>query len=206
MSQHENQEAVKRNRVEDILQAACRVIRKQGLHKARIADIASEAGTSYGLIYHYFKSKDELFDAILKVWWDGFYARLDELDRLEAPVEEKLRGVAEYFLDQYEQRPDLVHIFIAEISRSTHNLTPARMLTFKQMMARTESYIASAQKSHTVRNDIKARYLNYFFLGALEGFISTMVYENQSLKGRGQKNRIVGSLLELFFEGARADE
>ena len=67
-------------------------------------------------------------------------------------------------------------------------------------MDRTEKIIAQAQAKKALRADVKARYLTYFFLGALESFVSAMVLENQPLKGSGQKDRIErgthGSLLE----------
>ena len=51
----------KKNKVEAIFEAACRVIREKGYHQARMADIAREAGISYGLVYHYYNSKSDLF-------------------------------------------------------------------------------------------------------------------------------------------------
>ena len=52
-----------------IFDAACRVIRDKGFHQARMADIAREAGISYGLVYHYFGSKAELFEALVEEWF-----------------------------------------------------------------------------------------------------------------------------------------
>ena len=41
-----------------ILDAAVRVFARQGFHASRVADIADEAGVGYGLVYHYFGTKD----------------------------------------------------------------------------------------------------------------------------------------------------
>jgi len=106
-----------------IFDAACSVIRDKGFHQARITDIAQAAGISYGLVYHYFKSKTDLFDAILKEWWGGLFATMDLCDAEDLDVREKLSAIINYFLDMYEKRPDMVHIFITEISRSSANLT-----------------------------------------------------------------------------------
>ena len=43
-----------------ILDAAVRVFARQGFHTCRVSDIADEAGVAYGLVYHYFGSKDEV--------------------------------------------------------------------------------------------------------------------------------------------------
>nr|HPM77842.1 helix-turn-helix domain-containing protein [bacterium] len=48
--------SIKQQREAEILAAACRVFRRQGLHHTRMADIAREAQISYGLVYHYYKN------------------------------------------------------------------------------------------------------------------------------------------------------
>lgn len=186
-----------------IFDAACRVIREKGFHQARITDIAQAASISYGLVYHYFKSKADLFDAILNEWWTGLFSMMDKCDEESATVEKKLGAIVAYFLDQYEKRPDLVHIFVTEISRSSANLTPERVKWFRIFMTRVEDIISAAQKQMTLRTDVNATYLTYIFLGSLESFISIMVLEKRPLRGRAQKQRIATGLLEVFLNGAR---
>ena len=43
-----------------ILDAAVRVFARQGFHTCRVSDIADEAGVAYGLVYHYFQSKEQV--------------------------------------------------------------------------------------------------------------------------------------------------
>lgn len=187
-----------------IFDAACSVIRDRGFHQARITDIARQAGISYGLVYHYFGSKSDLFDAIINEWWTGLFSMMEECFAQESSVESKLASILDYFLAQYEERPELVHIFITEISRSAANLTPERLEFFKLFFDKTERIMAQGQSAGILRTDMKARYLTYIFVGALEGFVSAMVLANQPLKGRNHKKRVSGSLLEVFFNGARA--
>ena len=60
-----------------IFEAACTVIRSRGFHQSRITDIAQQAGISYGLVYHYFRSKAALFDAIFNEWWKGLFSMMN---------------------------------------------------------------------------------------------------------------------------------
>ncbi|MDQ1285979.1 MAG: hypothetical protein QG663_1405 [Thermodesulfobacteriota bacterium] len=186
-----------------ILDAACRVFREKGFHQARITDIAQAAGISYGLVYHYFKSKSDLFDAILKEWWTGLFNLMEKWDNGETSVEDQLAALVAYFLEQYQKKPDLVHIFITEISRSAANLTPARLHWFKMFLSSTEKIMSVGQANKILRTDIKARYLTYIFLGAIESFVSAMVLENQPLRSKAQKLRIAVGLLQVFMNGAR---
>ncbi len=193
----------RKHREEAIFQAALRVIKSKGLHKARMADIAAEAGTSYGLVYHYFASKDDLFDAIQQRWWGGLFELMKDLSSAPLSVAEKLGKIIDYFLGTYYQNPELANIFITEISRSTTNLTPDRLAHFKNFMEMTQEVIKEGQKQGILRTDFPSRYLTYIFLGSLETFISAMVLVDQRFKDIEQKKRVGEAILEVFLNGAR---
>lgn len=50
---------------EQILQAACRLIHRQGFHNTSLDQILRESGVGKGNFYYHFKSKDELGHAVL---------------------------------------------------------------------------------------------------------------------------------------------
>jgi AcrR family transcriptional regulator len=50
-------------RVADILQAACRVVVRDGAHGLRMAEVAREAGVSKALLHYYFSTRQELVRA-----------------------------------------------------------------------------------------------------------------------------------------------
>src|SRR6266566_2632351 len=52
-----------------ILDAAVRVFARKGYHASRVGDIAEEAGVAHGLLYHYFRSKEELLETIFRETW-----------------------------------------------------------------------------------------------------------------------------------------
>ena len=58
------------DRRRQILDAAVRVFARQGFHTCRVSDIADEAGVAYGLVYHYFDSKDEVLNTLFEERWD----------------------------------------------------------------------------------------------------------------------------------------
>ena len=49
---------------EAILQAMLELVAERGFHDAPMSLVAQRAGTSAGIIYHYFPSKDELIRAL----------------------------------------------------------------------------------------------------------------------------------------------
>ena len=197
---------IKKDKESAIFKAALKIVKQKGFHKARISDIAKEASISYGLVYHYFKNKEELFDAILNRWWDGLFQLMADIANAKFHVHKKLSSIIYHFLDTYQSEPELVNIFITEISRSTTNLTSNRLEHFKKFMFLTEEVIEEGQKNKAFRSDFKARYLTYIFLGALETFVSAMVLADQRIKDDTQKERIAESILEVFLNGAKSQE
>src|SRR5665811_1996691 len=77
-----------------ILDAAVRVFARQGFHSTRVSDIADEAGVAYGLVYHYFRSKDEVLNELFSERWSLLLAAIEETDGSAAAPRDKLAAVA----------------------------------------------------------------------------------------------------------------
>jgi AcrR family transcriptional regulator len=77
-----------KDRHQEILEAAARVITDRGLAETRISDIAERCGVSPGLILYYFESKDRLLVEALTHANDKYYlAQARELRRLSTARE-----------------------------------------------------------------------------------------------------------------------
>ena len=87
--------AVDKRRI--ILDAAVRVFARQGFHTCRVSDIADEAGVAYGLVYHYFQSKDEVLDTLFLERWEVMLAAIDEIDAQPLSARAKLEAIARSF-------------------------------------------------------------------------------------------------------------
>ena len=80
-----------KDRRQEILDAAARVITERGLAETRISDIAERAGVSPGLILYYFESKDRLLSEALTFANDQFYLRMSREIRRIPSAREQLR-------------------------------------------------------------------------------------------------------------------
>src|SRR5213075_154673 len=69
-----------------ILDAAVRVFARQGFHTCRVSDIADEAGVAYGLVYHYFQSKDEVLDTLFLERWGLMVDAIASIDARDIPA------------------------------------------------------------------------------------------------------------------------
>jgi TetR/AcrR family fatty acid metabolism transcriptional regulator len=93
-----------------ILDAAVVVFAKRGFHACRVSDIADEANVAYGLVYHYFRSKDEVLDTLFLDRWNVLLDVISEIDRQRIPVREKLHAIAGFIVDSYRRDPLIAEI------------------------------------------------------------------------------------------------
>lgn len=75
-----------------ILAAAATVFADRGFERARIDDVAAAAGVSKGTVYWYFRSKDEIFYALLDDFYAGAHRDLVALRDESGTVAERVRG------------------------------------------------------------------------------------------------------------------
>lgn len=90
-------------RKHQILEAAKEVFVRLGLHKARVDDIAKEAGLSKGAVYWYYKSKDEIVVAILEQLFEGEFSDLRKLFTAEGTVAERLNSFVDFTIDDIQR-------------------------------------------------------------------------------------------------------
>src|SRR5690554_3909722 len=96
-SEKANQE-IREKRREQIIAAALKVFAKKGLSAAKISDIALEAGLSYGLFYHYFSSKDELFTILVKQAFETSLSIFQNIPELPGTPWDKLKTITELII------------------------------------------------------------------------------------------------------------
>ena len=96
-----------KDRHQEILEAAARVITDRGLAETRISDIAERCGVSPGLILYYFESKDRLLVEALTSANDQFYLRLSREMRRMDSARQQLERLVELsvpgLLPEYER-------------------------------------------------------------------------------------------------------
>jgi TetR/AcrR family transcriptional regulator, fatty acid metabolism regulator protein len=89
--------AVDKQRV--ILDAAIHVFARQGFHSCRVSDVADEAGVAYGLVYHYFSSKEEILNTLFTERWQLMLDAIVEIDARDQTARQKLYQVAGFIID-----------------------------------------------------------------------------------------------------------
>jgi TetR/AcrR family transcriptional regulator, fatty acid metabolism regulator protein len=159
-----------------ILDAAVRVFARQGFHTCRVSDIADEAGVAYGLVYHYFQSKDEVLDTLFLERWDLMLAAIREIDANDIAAREKLRAIASFIVDSYRHDPDLMKVIIVEVTRAANSFGQAHLDQITQAYGLIGGIVAQAQERGEFRPEISADFAAQAFYGAIEQVLTGWIF------------------------------
>jgi TetR/AcrR family transcriptional regulator, fatty acid metabolism regulator protein len=170
----EHQAGVDKRRL--ILDAAVRVFARQGFHACRVSDIADEAGVAYGLVYHYFASKDEVLDTLFLERWGVMLELIREVDGQALPVREKLGAIAAFIVDSYRHDPDLMKVIIVEVTRAANSFGQTHLGEIRTAYELISEIVAKAQAEGEFRPEIEARFAAMVFYGAIEQLLTGWIF------------------------------
>jgi len=191
------------DRRRQILDAAVRVFARQGYHSCRVSDIADEAGVAYGLVYHYFKSKDQVMNELFTERWSLLLAAIDEVDRGDGTAREKLDAVAGFIIDSYRHDPELMQVIIVEVTRAANSFGRTHLPEINKAYEAIEKIITDAQKAGTFRPEADSRLASMFFYGGIEQLLSGWVFELIPA-GDGDFDRAREALVDSICSGLEA--
>jgi AcrR family transcriptional regulator len=160
-----------------ILDAAVRVFARQGFHACRVSDIADEAGVAYGLVYHYFDSKDEVLDTLFLERWHVMLEVIRGVDAENIPVREKLTAIASFIVDSYRHDPDLMKVIIVEVTRAANSFGNTHIATIREAYDLIGGMISKAQAEGIFKPEIEARFAAMAFYGAIEQLLTGWIFD-----------------------------
>jgi TetR/AcrR family transcriptional regulator, fatty acid metabolism regulator protein len=159
-----------------ILDAAVRVFARQGFHTCRVSDIADEAGVAYGLVYHYFQSKDQVLDTLFLQRWDVLLEAIRETDALDIPARDKLEAIAGFIVESYRHDPDLMKVIIVEVTRAANSFGAAHLGKITEAYGLIRGVVEKAQRSGEFRTEIPAEFAAMAFYGAIEQVLTGWIF------------------------------
>ena len=150
-----------------ILDAAMRVFARHGFHTCRVSDIADEAGVAYGLVYHYFSSKDEILDTMFLERWNVMLAAIAEADRSQPSPREKLGAIAGFIVDSYRHEPELMKVIVVEVTRAANTFGRTHLAKIREAYQQIAEIVARAQAEGIFRTEITPEFGALAFYGAI---------------------------------------
>jgi TetR/AcrR family transcriptional regulator, fatty acid metabolism regulator protein len=180
-----------------ILDAAMRVFARQGFHTCRVSDIADEAGVAYGLVYHYFSSKDEILDTLFLERWNVMLQAIAEADRSHPSPREKLRAIAGFIVDSYRHEPELMKVIVVEVTRAANTFGRTHLTKIREAYEKIAGIVARAQADGVFRAEITPEFGALAFYGSIEQVLTRWIFDRDAVDEdelEGAKTMIVETI------------
>jgi AcrR family transcriptional regulator len=160
-----------------ILDAAVRVFARRGFHICRVSDIADEAGVAYGLVYHYFQSKDEILDTLFTERWNILLEVIAQTDAEELPPREKLGAIANFIVDSYRHDPELMKVIIVEVTRAANTFGRTHLSEIREAYAGIATIVKRAQDEGIFTDTVSAEFAAMAFYGTTEQVLTGWIFD-----------------------------
>ncbi len=151
-------------KIADLLETGIEEFSKYGPDKANINVIAKKAGVSVGVLYKYYKNKDDFFQACFKRSLEALSSVLEEVIHCEGKIlqrAEKLIRAVQNSAKTQKVYNILYHKITAE-SCKQYTLAYAREIESLSSNIYSQ-FIKNAQEKGDIRSDMDAKMLAFFF-------------------------------------------
>jgi TetR/AcrR family fatty acid metabolism transcriptional regulator len=194
------------DRRKTILRAAVEVFARKGYHGCRIADVAREAGVAYGLVYHYFRNKEELLQLVFEAGWGGFVTRIREAAEGPATLDAKVERIFQVAFDGYRADPRGVRVLVLEFARGPGTGEANRRGAFAEIMQITEGMFERARARGELRQELDPSLCAAMLFGAVEMGLTSLVMGLLDGRDAALLARAQSQLADSFLHGTLAAE
>lgn len=188
--------SIRRGRVEEkertILAAARTIFLKNGFERARMADIARRAGVAEGTIYIYYRTKNDLLQAVVLQFWDAITEDAARAVDPKADTFDQLRALAETHLALMIRDRDFIELEVILRNSGTEPVASDRR-AIKRYAAVFDDVFRRGQDRGDLLRDVETWIARDLFYGALEYSSRTI-----TLHSSRRPAQVVDSLVEVF--------
>ncbi len=193
------------DRKKQILKAAVEVFAERGFHRTRVSDIAKRAGVAYGLIYHYFDSKDDVLNSLFESNWSVFLKVLRDLaDNRDLEAPKKLEAIGVLLIDALQVAPNIIQVIIQEVSRSDRFVHPNKVSAFNDAFEVVQEIIEQGKAAGTIKAIVEPTVGAYIFFGAIETVCTGFTLGAIKCSTKEEAETVKATFREILLEGLKA--
>ena len=161
----------------------------------------TEAGVAHGLLYHYFRSKEDVLETIFRETWSALIADTLRIEASGVALREQLRRFARIYLGSWLVTPELVRVLVREVGRSPG--VGDRVDEIRGLFAALERVIESARARGEARADVNPALAAWVVYGALEEILTGWVL-GQLPDAEEDVERAVATVVDVAHAGLAA--
>ena len=178
-----------------IIDAAAKVFSKKGFHKAKIEEIAKEAGIGKGTIYEYFASKEELFKEMLSSISREYIRVFDS--RSHASAVGQIREIIKQHFNFMRMNKDLARIIIANQNALNGEIRQWFLEQTFEKISAIEGVLEKGRAAGEFREDLNVCIAARIIFGSVMALSGAIVHENLSYEG----DALAYDLMDLLLNG-----
>lgn len=157
--------SVKEERMRQIIDVSKKLFIETGYSNTQIDDIAREAGIAHGLIYHYFKSKEEILQNIAANMAKLLVVDMLRIINRDSDIKNKIDMLFEYLVKFYYDNSKIADVYHSKGNEKLHTMVSEEVINLL-----APSYIDMLEKAalrgeSDCQPEIAARFCLYGVMG-----------------------------------------
>jgi len=162
-----------------ILDAAVKVFADKGYYGARVSDIAQEAGIAYGLVYHYFKNKEDLLISIFRHRWGQFDRAVRKIMEEKDDPRQMIHSIVTFLFRSYKNNPKMIEVMILDVAKSTRFFNGENIKQFTDIFTLISEIVLRGQEQGIFKKDLDAKLAAYCLYGSVERIMLRWILEDK---------------------------
>jgi len=157
----------KRNRDEELLDAAVRLFHEKGYPASSMKDVAEAVGVLKGSLYHYISSKEDLLFRILQESHQQASEIVDEVSGLPGPAVGRLRAFVERMYLWYLDHSERVGLYFNQQQYLTGDNKKAMVAQARDLGMAVRRLLTEAKREGSLDPRLDVKLSAFFLMGAL---------------------------------------
>ena len=162
-----------------ILDAAVKVFADKGYYGARVSDIAQEAGIAYGLVYHYFKNKEDLLISIFRYRWGLFDRAVRKIMEEKDDPRDMIHSIITFLFHSYKNNPTMIEVMIMDVAKSTRFFNGENIKQFTDIFSLISEIVLRGQEKGIFKKNLDTKLAAYCLYGAVERIMLRWILEDK---------------------------
>lgn len=192
-----------------LLDAAIELFSEKGFAGTSVDEIVARADINKRMVYHYFGSKEMLYQAALATEYGKLEALEIETLHPEEPIEKIIGDIVSTYFSFIQDNPDFVRLLLWENLNQGRSLDQMQIpLSKNSMLELLVKTLKAGQKNGTVRSGIDARFLLVSLIGNCMIYCSNRFTLSRALRiDLGDQKVLIQArkaVTELLLNGIRA--
>lgn len=184
-------EKLKRKR--EILKSALHLFSRRGFFKTKMDEISEKAMISKGLLYFYFKSKEEILEEIIKEIYRGFIEKIEEIEKDKIPPIEKLKEFIKFEWNFYKKNKRFARLIFELYQEEKYFLKEKEVKTFREIHLKEKEIL-----TNIIKESIEKGFLKNYDPELLSFIISSLFH---FLFMKSKKIKGYEEIIEIFLKG-----